>query len=92
VPWAELARYEIVRDEAAAFSDYFLLWDRAGRCRVDARPWMGDVSAADRARIFRVLRYRFPGKGELEGETPAPAGRASAGAASSSVWDRELDG
>ncbi len=88
VPWVELARCEIVHDDENAWVDYFLLWDRFGRCRLDARSWIVDVSPADRARIFRALRFRFPGK--AKGDSPAEP--ALVGAASSTVWDRELDG
>ncbi len=88
VPWEELVRYEIIHDDGNAWGDYFVLWDRAGRCRFDASSWIPAVSRADRARIFRALRSRFPGKAKADRNTEP----ALLQAASSAVWDRELDG
>ena len=88
VPWDELVRCEIIHDDENAYGDYFVLWDRAGHCRFNGDLWMAQLSRADRARIFGVLRSRFPEKGKLdrhaEPALPDPV--------SSAVWDRELDG
>jgi hypothetical protein len=87
VPWDDLVRYEIIRNDGWN-CDHFQLWDRSGRCRFNASSWIGNASCADRARIFRALRSRFPGKGKVDSKS----GAALLPAASSAVWDRELDG
>ncbi len=88
VSWQELVRLEIIHNEEFGICDYFVLYDRAGRRRIDARSWMGEVRSADRTRIFRALRARFPGKAKTDSSTE-PALVSSGSAA---VWDRELDG
>jgi hypothetical protein len=88
IPWHELVRCEIIHDDENARGDYFMLWDRAGRCRVNASSWIADLSRMDRDTIFGVLRSRFPGKAKVDRN----AEPALLEAASSAVWDRELDG
>ncbi len=88
VPWEELVHYEIVHDDENARGDYFVLRDREGCCRFNASSWITDVSPADRVRIFRALMLRFPGKPTVNRN----AEPALLQAASSAVWDRELDG
>lgn len=86
VPWPELARCEIIRDDER-MGDYFVLWDKNGRCRFQARTWIGRVSSSDRARIFRELRSRFPKKANFVVKPgPVPVRPATA-----ALWDRELD-
>ncbi len=88
VPWGDLVRCEIIRDDET-WCDHFLLWDRNGRQRFKrSRGWMGRVRRSERTRIFRALRARFPLKAKPDkGSEPAMAGMASA-----AVWDRDLDG
>ena len=86
MPWKELTRCEMIHDDENAH-DHFVLWDREGRCRLKASSWFGSVSSADRTRILRVLRSRFPEKAKGDGN----AEPALLQAASSAVWDRELD-
>jgi hypothetical protein len=87
VPWEELVRFEIIHDDDQGMSDYFVLWDRQGRLRVDARSWIKHVRPSDRARILHALRVRFPEKAQADShEEPLLVGPAS-----SSLWDRELD-
>jgi hypothetical protein len=88
IPWVVLVRCEIIHDDERVWGDYFVLWDRAGRCRFNARSWITDVSFEDRDRIFRALRARFPGKAKVDRN----AEPALLQAASSVVWDRDLDG
>jgi hypothetical protein len=86
VPWYELVRCDVVRNDS--WGDYFLLWDRAGRCRLNASSWMANVSRADRVWILEILRSRFPDKAKADRN----AEPALAQAASADVWDRQLDG
>jgi hypothetical protein len=88
VPWADVTRCEIIRDDGT-WCDHFLLWDREGRRRFkSSRDWMGRVRRSERTRIFRALRARFPLKAKPDGG----AEPAMAGVTSSAVWDREFDG
>jgi hypothetical protein len=89
VPWGDLVRCEIIRDDETWWCDHFLLWDRGGRQRFKrSREWMGRVRRSERTRIFRALRARFPLKAKPDkGSKPAMAGVAS-----TAVWDRDLDG
>jgi hypothetical protein len=87
VPWEELVRCEIIRDDEQV-GDYFVLWDRKGRCPFKSKSWIGDVGAANRARIYRALMSRFPEKAKADGDIEP----AILQAAASAVWDRELDG
>jgi hypothetical protein len=89
VPWEELVRCEIIHDDVYGNCDHFQLWDRAGRCRIDASSWIGKASGVDRARILRALRLRFPAKAKAESHAEPPALLPSA---SSALWDRQLDG
>ena len=88
VSWRELVRFELIHDDDWGACDYFVLWDREGRPRIDARSWIENARPSDRARIFRALRSRFPG----EGKAVRSAGPALVASASSALWDRELDG
>ena len=75
------------RRRAGAY-EYFVLWDRAGRRRFKS---FGDgpqfLRKADRARVIRALRARFP-----QMEKPEPDAEPARSQASSTIWDRELDG
>jgi hypothetical protein len=89
VPWEELASCEIIHADENRVNDYFVLWDRQGRCRLNARSWLSTVPSADRATIYQALRSQFPGK--IKGDSTrsqAIAQRYS----SSQLWDEQLDG
>jgi hypothetical protein len=89
VPWGELSRCEIIHDDENELVDDFVLWDRAGRHRFKPfKNWWGRLRRSDRNRILRALRSRFPQK---ERSDRAPES-ALAHQASSTLWDRELDG
>jgi hypothetical protein len=88
LPWGEIAECDIIHDDRMCFCDYFVLRDRSGRHRFrQSAAWMGQLRSADRLRILVALRFRFP-RNAKAGRTPE---RATAGQASSAVWDRELD-
>jgi hypothetical protein len=89
VPWEELASCEIIHSDENRLNDYFVLWDRQGRCRLNASSWLSTVPSADRATIYQAIRSQFPGK--IKGDTTrsqAIAQRYS----SSQLWDEQLDG
>jgi hypothetical protein len=89
VPWGELSRCEIIHDDERIWYDHFVLWDRAGRRRFRAcKTWLGLLRRSDRARILGALRSRFP-RTEKPARAPEPVW---AHQASSTLWDRELDG
>lgn len=89
VPWKEFTDCEIIHDDRSGSCDYFVLRDRSGRRRFrESGAWMGQMRSADRARVLRALRFRFPQKAKSD-RAPEPS---IAGPSASGVWDRELDG
>ena len=88
VPWDHLVACEFIYDELGAMCDHFVLRDRAGRPRFrSSGTWLTCVSPADRTRIVRALRSRFPQKANVDSGA-APVLVASG---SPALWDRELD-
>ena len=88
VPWGDLVRCEIIRDDGS-WPDHFVVWDRRGRRRCKRnKHWMGQLRRSERTQVFRALMSRFPQRAK-PGQEPA---LALAGVKSSAVWDRELDG
>jgi hypothetical protein len=89
VPWEEVASCEIIHADENRVNDYFVLWDRQRRCRLNASSWLSTVTPAERASIYQALRSQFPGK--IKGDTTrsqAIARRYS----SSQLWDEQIDG
>lgn len=88
VPWTEITDCEFINDSMKYWCDHFVLYDRSGRERfVESGSWLPQLRAADRARVLRALRFRFPRKAG-----PGHAPELKAGLPASAVWDRELDG
>ncbi len=89
VSWEEVASCEIIHADENRVNDYFVLWDRQRRCRLNASSWLSTVTPTERASIYQALRSQFPGK--IKGDTTRS--RAIAQRYSSSrLWDEQLDG
>ncbi len=90
VPWGDLVRCEIIRDDES-WPDHFLVWDGRGRQRFKrSRRWMGQLRRSERSRVFRALMSRFPRKANPDRKPePALAGvKSSQSGIGSSMADR----
>jgi hypothetical protein len=89
IPGSELVECEFIHDDEDYPGNHFALRDRSGRRRfLASRGWLICATPADRARIFRALRLRFPVKPKLEKSPELVCLQPT----SATTWDRELDG
>jgi hypothetical protein len=89
LPWEQVARCEIVGNGEDGMLNDFMLWDRSGRRRfVRLSTWLSVWRPSECTGVIHALRSRFPLKVK-PGQNPEPV---PAHQASSTLWDRELDG